>query len=184
MVKIYSYLDGKNDCKYFVDELMRQISGERPTRSTLRQKMKKKYGECIVFSTVFSRKSVVFFRGAGEKILNHIWCTWSNEKTKRERIVRTAGLNTFHIITPPRALPPVVSNKKLKSVSNAQKVGKLGVLELLTSENVMTRVLQQIVVKVLNMQHPILSKIFKPCLTEILWMSTKCLSSQENIPGL
>ncbi|GBM59975.1 hypothetical protein AVEN_245575-1 [Araneus ventricosus] len=47
--------------------------------------------------------------------------------------------------TPSEALPPADSIKRLKSVPNAEDVGKLGVLELLTSENMKTSELQQIV---------------------------------------
>nr|GBM20824.1 hypothetical protein AVEN_100972-1 [Araneus ventricosus]GBM20988.1 hypothetical protein AVEN_76760-1 [Araneus ventricosus] len=77
---------------------MENISGEKPTPATVTQKTKEKYGGRIVFSTVRTRKTTVCFRGATEKILNDTWCTSksSNEKTERERIVRTAGLNTFH----------------------------------------------------------------------------------------
>ncbi|GBM97851.1 hypothetical protein AVEN_148149-1 [Araneus ventricosus] len=97
------------------------------------------------------------------------------------------GLNTFHsmgdikCITPSCALPPAGSIKKLKSVPTAEEAGKSGVLELLASEHVKTSALQQIVVQDLNMLNPIHSKIFVPCFPDILWMSGKCLFSQQNI---
>ncbi|GBO46399.1 hypothetical protein AVEN_115502-1 [Araneus ventricosus] len=62
------------------------------------------------------------------------------------------GLNTFHsmrgikCITPSFSLPPALSIKRLKSVPTAEEIGKLGVLELLTFENVKKSTLQQIVV--------------------------------------
>lgn len=93
MEEIYQYLEEKDDCQYSLDELMEQISGEKPTLATVRDKLKKKYGHRIIFSTVRKRKTVVCFRDAGEKILNDRWYTskCSNEKAERERIVRTAG---------------------------------------------------------------------------------------------
>ncbi|GBM60040.1 hypothetical protein AVEN_147602-1 [Araneus ventricosus] len=93
MEKIYTYLDGRDDCQYSVNELMQQISGEKPSPATFRRKMKEKYGDRIVFSTVRKRKTVVCFRYASEKIINDTWYTskLSDEETGRERTVRTAG---------------------------------------------------------------------------------------------
>ena len=51
MEEIYSYVVGKDACQYSLDELMEQISGEKPTPATVREKMKKKYEHRIVFST-------------------------------------------------------------------------------------------------------------------------------------
>ncbi|GBO13776.1 hypothetical protein AVEN_34890-1 [Araneus ventricosus] len=93
------------------------------------------------------------------------------------------GLNTFYsmggikCITPSCYFPPALSIKRLKSVPTAEEVGKLGVLELLTFENVKKSTLQQIVVQDLSMLNPIPSNIFTPCLPDIFWMSGKCLSS-------
>ncbi|GBM18587.1 hypothetical protein AVEN_47968-1 [Araneus ventricosus] len=67
-------------------------------------------------------------------------------------------------ITSSLSLPPADSIKRLKSVPTSEG-GKLGVMELLTSENVKTSALQQIVVQDLNMLNPIASKIFAPCLS-------------------
>ncbi|GBL93035.1 hypothetical protein AVEN_54665-1 [Araneus ventricosus] len=93
MLEIYSYLDGKDDFQYPVDEPMEQISGEKPISATIRQEMKEKYGDRVFFSTVRTRKTVVSFHDASEKILNDIWYNSksSNEKIERERIARTAG---------------------------------------------------------------------------------------------
>ncbi|GBM65928.1 hypothetical protein AVEN_212786-1 [Araneus ventricosus] len=71
-------------------------------------------------------------------------------------------------ITPSRALPPAESNKGLKSVPKTEVVGKLGILEMFSSENMKTKALQQIVVQNLNMRNPIPSQIFAPCLIDIL----------------
>ncbi|GBM05705.1 hypothetical protein AVEN_175551-1 [Araneus ventricosus] len=121
--------------------------------------MRDKYGGRIIFSTVRTRKPVFCFRDASERILNDTWSTSksSNEKAERERIVRSAGFNNFYsmggikCITPSSALPPSDSNKELKSVPKTEVVGKLGILEMFSSENMKTRALQQIVVQNLNM---------------------------------
>ncbi|GBM13172.1 hypothetical protein AVEN_64376-1 [Araneus ventricosus] len=64
------------------------------------------------------------------------------------------------------------SIQSLKSVSTAE-VGKLCVLELLTSENTKTSAFQQFVAQDLNMLNPIPFRIFAPCLPDILWMFAK-----------
>ncbi|GBM45684.1 hypothetical protein AVEN_237921-1 [Araneus ventricosus] len=94
------------------------------------------------------------------------------------------SLNTFHsmggtkCITPSRALPPADSTKRVKSVPTDEEVGKLGVLELLISENVKMSALQQIVFQDLNVLNHIPSQIFSSCLLDILLMSGKYPSSQ------
>ncbi|GBM25150.1 hypothetical protein AVEN_101083-1 [Araneus ventricosus] len=62
-------------------------------------------------------------------------------------------------IWPSRTLPPADSIKRLKSVPNAEDVGKRDILELLTSESTKTNALHQITVQDLNMLNPIPSKI-------------------------
>ncbi|GBM40834.1 hypothetical protein AVEN_137335-1 [Araneus ventricosus] len=71
---------------------MEQIYGEKPTPTTFRQKRKGKYGDCIVFSTVRTLKTVVCFRDESGNILNGTWHTSksSNEKTEQKRFVQTA----------------------------------------------------------------------------------------------
>ncbi|GBM34569.1 hypothetical protein AVEN_171620-1 [Araneus ventricosus] len=73
MEEIYSYFDEKDDCQYFVDELMEQISGEKSVPARVRQKMKANYRGRIVFSTVSRRKIVVCFHDVSEKVLNDTW---------------------------------------------------------------------------------------------------------------
>ncbi|GBM25148.1 hypothetical protein AVEN_101082-1 [Araneus ventricosus] len=69
VIRCNSYLEGEVGCQYSADELMENNSGEKPTPATIRQKIKEKYGGRIVFSRVRTRKTVVCFRGATEKIL-------------------------------------------------------------------------------------------------------------------
>ncbi|GBM97852.1 hypothetical protein AVEN_148150-1 [Araneus ventricosus] len=92
--EIYSYLEGKDGYQYSPDELMEQISGEKLTSVTFRQKMMGKYGDLIVFSTVCTRKTVLCFSVASEKFLRDTWYTSksSDEKAEREGSFRTSGL--------------------------------------------------------------------------------------------
>ncbi|GBM69948.1 Abnormal pharyngeal pumping eat-20 [Araneus ventricosus] len=71
-------------------------------------------------------------------------------------------------ITPSRSLHLADSIKRLTSAPTGEEVGKLSVVELLTSENVKTSDLQQIFIQDLNMVNPIPSKIFVLCLPGIL----------------
>ncbi|GBM70467.1 hypothetical protein AVEN_188215-1 [Araneus ventricosus] len=92
MKEIYSFIDGKDGFQYSVDADGTDFWIETNT-SKSQIKDQEKYGDVIVFSTVRTRKTVVRFRNANEKILKHAWYTSksSNEKTEREKFVRTFG---------------------------------------------------------------------------------------------
>lgn len=93
MEEIFHYLDEQDKDQYSMDELMDQISGEKPEMKWAKTKMVEKYGERIIFSKIRTHKTVVCFRDVGEKILNDAWYESRSNNNVDEciRVVQTAA---------------------------------------------------------------------------------------------
>ena len=93
MEEIYDYIEGNDNCQFSMDELLEQVTGELPHVKTIKEGMREKYEDRVVFSTIRTRQTVVSFRTFGDKILSDSWYTsrCKDEQTERERIVRKAA---------------------------------------------------------------------------------------------
>lgn len=69
MDELFRYLDEKNG-QYSMDELLDQITGEKPQTKWIKAKLQEKYGDKVIFSEVRKHKTVVSFRDIGGDILN------------------------------------------------------------------------------------------------------------------
>lgn len=86
MEKIFRYIEENNDS---LDELLEQVSGPTP----IKDRMKDKYKDRIIFSRINNKKTVVCYRATGEKILNEMWYSSRSKEpqAERQRIATTAG---------------------------------------------------------------------------------------------
>lgn len=95
MEDIYTFLDQAIDCQYSMDEVMRAITGEKPTVKTVKEKLQEKYKERLIISQLHSHKTVLCFKEVGNKILNSAWYESSmrgkTAEEERLRVVRAAA---------------------------------------------------------------------------------------------
>lgn len=94
MEDIYSFLDQEVDCQFSIEQVMSEIKGEKPVVKTVIAKLREKFGERLVVSSVRTHHTVLCFRDVGDRILNASWYETTMKGTPEEerlRIVRAAA---------------------------------------------------------------------------------------------
>ncbi|KYN28333.1 hypothetical protein ALC57_02246 [Trachymyrmex cornetzi] len=93
METIYNYLENSDDCQFSLHELINQIEGYVPHETTIKHKLKEKYGDDIIITVNRKKTPTVCFRNIGHAILSDNWYVSRkvDEVEEKLRIVKKAA---------------------------------------------------------------------------------------------
>jgi hypothetical protein len=93
MHEIYSCLENSDDCQFSMKELLDQVTGYVPDERTVKENLKKRYGEEVIITSHRPKGTTVCFRDTGYKLLTNSWYNDRkvDKQQERLRIVQAAA---------------------------------------------------------------------------------------------
>lgn len=91
---ISNYLDAnKEECQFSLDEILADFKGDKPSQKWILTKLKEKYGNDVIITSLKNRSPIISFRDTGHEILYNTWYEKREKKMENERLrlVKSAG---------------------------------------------------------------------------------------------